>query len=76
MWECPDFFALDGKHVLLVSPQEMSAIGLEFHPGNANVCLIGTFDRTAKHLNRESVQAIDYGLDFYAPQTLLALDGR
>ena len=72
----PDFFALDGKHVLLVSPQEMSAIGLEFHPRNANVCLIGTFDRTAKHLNRESVQAIDYGLDFYAPQTLLALDGR
>ena len=26
MWECPDFFPLDGKHVLLVSPQEMAAI--------------------------------------------------
>ena len=25
---------------------------------------------------RESVQAIDYGLDFYAPQTLLSPDGR
>ena len=76
MWECPDFFLLDGKHVLLVSPQEMAAIGLEFHPGNANVCLIGTFDRHASHLNRERVQAIDYGLDFYAPQTLLTEDGR
>ena len=76
MWECPDFFPLDGKHVLLVSPQDMDAIGLEFHPGNANVCLIGNYDRKLHHLNRESVQAIDYGLDFYAPQTLLAQDGR
>ena len=76
MWECPDFFALDGKDVLLVSPQEMTAIGLEFHPGNANVCLIGTFDKKTHHLNREMVQAIDYGLDFYAPQTLLTEDGR
>ena len=76
MWECPDFFHLDGKDVLLVSPQEMAAIGLEFHPGNANVCLIGTFDSKTQHLNREAVQAIDYGLDFYAPQTLLTEDGR
>ena len=72
----PIFFSLDGKDVLLVSPQEMTAIGLEFHPGNANVCLIGEFDRTANHLNRKNVQAVDYGLDFYAPQTLLTEDGR
>ena len=76
MWECPDLFSLDGKDVLFVSPQEMAAIGLEFHPGNANVCLLGTVDRTTRHLNRDRVQAIDYGLDFYAPQTLLTQDGR
>ena len=76
MWECPDLFPLDGKDVLLVSPQEMAAIGLEFHPGNANVCLIGKLDPKLHHLNRENVQAIDYGLDFYAPQTLLTEDGR
>lgn len=76
MWECPDFFPLDGKHVLLTSPQEMSAVGLEFHPGNANICIIGTFDREQNHLMRENVQAIDYGLDFYAPQTLETEDGR
>lgn len=76
MWECPDFFSLDGKDMLVVSPQEMSSIGLEFHPGNANLCLIGHFDREANHLMRENVQAIDYGLDFYAPQTLQTEDGR
>lgn len=76
MWECPDFFPLDGKHVLVVSPQEMQAEGLEFHPGNGNLCLIGTYDRANYRLVRESVQTIDYGLDFYAPQTLLTMDGR
>ena len=76
MWECPDFFPLDGKHVLLTSPQEMTSIGLEFHPGNGTVCLIGEYDELTHHLLRESVQAIDYGIDFYAPQTLKSFDGR
>lgn len=76
MWECPDFFRLDEKDVLLTSPQEMTAIGLEFHPGNGTVCLIGTYDREKHHLMRERVQAIDYGVDFYAPQTLETPDGR
>ncbi len=76
MWECPDFFNLDGKDVLLISPQEMDSIGLEFHPGNANIAIIGRYDKENYHLDRESVQAIDYGLDFYAMQTIKTLDGR
>ena len=76
MWECPDLFPLDGKHVLLVSPQEMASMGLEFHPGNSTLCIIGDYDREAKHLLRDNIQAIDYGTDFYASQTVEALDGR
>ena len=76
MWECPDFFPLDGKDVLLVSPQEMTAIGFEFHPGNGTVCLIGRQNAETKELVRENVHAIDYGVDFYAPQTLKTEDGR
>ena len=76
MWECPDFFRLDGKQVLFVSPQEMSPIGLEFHAGNGTVCLIGSYDAENNQFTRESVQAIDYGIDFYAPQTLETPDGR
>ncbi|MDE6259839.1 MAG: glycoside hydrolase family 32 protein [Oscillospiraceae bacterium] len=76
MWECPDFFVLDGVHVLLTSPQEMSPIGLEFHAGNGTVCLIGDYDPAGKGFVRRYAQAIDYGLDFYAPQTLLTPDGR
>ena len=76
MWECPDLFPLDGKHVLLTSPQDMTSMGLEFHPGNSTLCIIGDFDRETKHLLRDNIQAIDYGTDFYATQTLEALDGR
>lgn len=34
------------------------------------------FNDRKDHLLRDNVQAIDYGLDFYAPQTLETYDGR
>jgi beta-fructofuranosidase len=76
MWECPDFFPLDGKQVLLVSPMEMIPIGLEFHAGHGTVALIGSYDRESHKFQREQVQAIDYGIDFYATQTMETPDGR
>ena len=76
MWECPDFFELDGGAVLIVSPQEMRAQGLTFHNGNDVICLQGSYDRRTHAFTRESVSAVDYGLDFYAPQTLKTPDGR
>lgn len=76
MWECPDFFALDGKQVLLCSPQDMLPEGFEFRNGNGTLCLIGKLDESKKHFTYEHSQCIDYGIDFYAPQTALAPDGR
>ena len=69
MWECPDFFFLGDKAVLLTSPQDMESEGLEFHSGNGTLCIIGNCSKEDFILHREKVQAIDYGLDFYAPQT-------
>lgn len=74
MWECPDFFPLDGHHVIVVSPQEMQARELEFHNGDNTMAIIGTMENGT--FRREAVQAIDHGLDFYAPQTLCTEDGR
>lgn len=76
MWECPDFFELDGKWVLLTSPQDMLPQGFEYHNGNGTLCLIGSYDETQEHFTEERDQAIDYGIDFYAPQTILTEDGR
>ena len=75
MWECPDFFELDGKHVLLVSPQDMLPEGFEYHNGNGTLALIGHLAEDGS-LCEEANQSIDYGIDFYAPQTVLTPDGR
>lgn len=76
MWECPDFFELNGKHVLIVSPMDMKADGKEFHNGNQSVAMIGNYNRQKHQLSEEQVVSLDYGTDFYAPQTMQAEDGR
>ena len=76
MWECPDFFKLDGKWILLTSPQDMLAEGLEYDNGNGTLCMIGNLDEKTNTFKEESNQSIDYGIDFYAPQTVLTSDGR
>ncbi len=76
MWECPDLFSLDGKDVLLVSPQDMLPEGHEFYSGNGTLCIVGHLDEETGELVEETLASIDHGTDFYATQTLLAPDGR
>lgn len=76
MWECPDFFELDGKWVFLTSPMDMFPKGFEYHNGNGTLCLIGEYDEQTQTFTEQYDQAIDYGIDFYASQTLLVPDGR
>ena len=75
MWECPDFFSLDGQSILLVSPQELEAPGPEFHNGQEVLCILGGLDGGGRFI-RQSISPVDQGLDFYAPQTALLPDGR
>ena len=76
MWECPDLFELDGKAVLIVSPMEMEAEGLEYPNGHGVVCQIGTYDDETGTFTCEHAQTVDYGVDFYAPQSTQTPDGR
>ena len=76
MWECPDFFELDGKGVLLTSPQDMLPQGFEYHNGNGTLCLIGEYDEETDTFREENNQAIDYGIDFFFFFTVLTPDGR
>lgn len=84
MWECPDFFRLDGTDVIIVSPQEMKADEARgFHDGNNSVYMTGTLSRTSFRFARDirtengfTAAQIDGGIDFYAPQTALSPDGR
>ena len=76
MWECPDLFELDGRHVLLVSPMGMRTSGgyaqPEFHAG----AFVGSFDYATHRLTHEPYAEMDYGHDFYAVQTMHTPDGR
>ncbi len=63
MWECPDFFTLDGKYVLLTSPQDMLPKGFEYHNGNGTLCLIGDLEKETGKFVEEANQSIDYGID-------------
>ena len=76
MWECPDYFKLNDKDIMIISPMEMEPVDYEFHGGHGVIAFVGKADLEKGQFERESVQAIDYGLDFYAPQSLETADGR
>ena len=76
MWECPDLFSLDGTDILLFSTQQSSGTDPEFHPGHGAVCMYGRYEKENNRFAPEGAQTIDWGVDFYAPQTVLLPDGR
>lgn len=76
MWECPDFFNIDGEDILIISPMEVRANKKGFQNGHNSLYLTGKFNKDSKRLERKEANLIDGGLDFYAPQTLETEDGR
>lgn len=75
IWECPDYFPLGDKKVLIVSPQEVEGYGEDVYPGFNNFFLVGEGEEFLD-FNRKTVQPIDFGTDFYAAQTIETEDER
>ena len=67
-------FSIGDTDLIVTSPQDMCGLGMEFHSGNCTLALLGRLEDGKYY--RDNVQAVDYGLDFYAPQTLETPDGR
>ena len=76
MWECPDFFHLDGADFLIVCPMSLCSRSLEYLNGNTVIGFKGKLDEQTLQFTSQEVMPLDYGLDFYAPQTLLTPDHR
>lgn len=76
MWECPDFFELGGKHVLLFSPQGIAAEGEKYQNLFQTGYIVGDFNYDTLEFSRGEFTELDYGHDFYAVQTLLDDQGR
>ncbi|WP_188250854.1 glycoside hydrolase family 32 protein [Pseudomonas sp. PSB1] len=75
MWECPDLFRLDGRDVLLYSPQGMRPEGYERLNKYQTGYRVGQLDGQW-HFSGGPFIELDNGHDFYAAQTLVAADGR
>ncbi|NCU17524.1 glycoside hydrolase family 32 protein [Pallidibacillus pasinlerensis] len=77
MWECPDYFELDGKGVLIFSPQGLEPKGDEFQNIYQSGYLLGnTLDLKTKVFEHGKFVELDRGFDFYAPQTTIDHKGR
>lgn len=71
MWECPDLFHLDGKDVLIMSPIQIKKKEHEYHNISSTMACIGTMDWASGQLAVETFHEMDFGMDYYAPQSLL-----
>jgi beta-fructofuranosidase len=75
MWECPDYFELNGQGFLMFGPQGINAEFASNTVPHHNRIAFAEFDESNR-LHLANPQVIDYGFDFYAPQTLVTPDGR
>ena len=68
MPECPNFFELDGKWVLIFAPLELE--------DRKAMYLVGDFDYEVGKFYPQTVGEVDWGLDYYAPQVFQDDSGR
>ena len=76
MWECPDFFRCGDHHWLMFSPQGMTPGGYRFRNRFQSGVLPGHWQPGAAFALSGAFEELDHGHDFYAPQSLVAEDGR
>jgi beta-fructofuranosidase len=76
MWECPDFFELGGKYILMVSPQGIEPEGDLYQNLHQTGYFVGNFDYASIRFDYGSFTELDHGHDFYAVQTFQDDSGR
>ncbi|WP_408009095.1 glycoside hydrolase family 32 protein [Pseudalkalibacillus sp. A8] len=69
MWECPDLFPLGKEHALILSP-------MYGEKNEKPIIIFGEMDYNVAKFYQERSMLLDYGHDFYAPQTLKDDKGR
>lgn len=74
MWECPDYFEINERHFLSLSPQGLPCYDTRFQ----NLFQSGYFELKGDIENGFLLEFSewDYGFDFYAPQSFEVPDGR
>lgn len=70
VFECPDFFRIGDKDVILTSPIEMPRQGYRYNNISSAIYFVGEMNFETGAFTVEYYDEIDGGFDFYAPQTL------
>lgn len=76
VWECPDYFEVDGQEYLIVSPMRYQKEDNDFVNINSNIFVTGHVDWDKKVFVADSFKEIDHGHDFYAAQTTEGPEGE
>jgi beta-fructofuranosidase len=76
MWECPDYFNLDGFDLLLFCPQGVEPEGEKFRNIYQSGYIMGQYDIENLDMNHGDFHELDHGFDFYAPQTFTDASGN
>ncbi len=74
MWECPDVFKLDNQWFMIYSPENIDEAPKPV--SNAVFMPIDFDEETCTIHNHKDYTYLDYGLDFYAPQTFMSKDNE
>ncbi len=75
MWECPDYFSLNGQGFMVFCPQGSKSASQYHTIVHHNGIVKAQLDGKGKILLSD-FQHLDHGFDFYAPQSLETPDGR
>lgn len=76
MWECPDLFELNGRDVLLVSPQGLEPRGMLYQNVYQSGYYLGELNYKNGKFSSGQFLELDRGFEFYAPQTTKDNKGR
>lgn len=76
IYECPDFFELDGRDVVFACPQGYATADWRYENMESSIYMVGTLNAEKGTFQTLYEDEIDGGFDFYAPQTLHSSDGR
>ncbi|HFI0156452.1 TPA: glycoside hydrolase family 32 protein [Streptococcus suis] len=76
VWECPDYFEVDGQEYLIISPMRYQKDENDFININSNIFVTGHVDWDKKVFVADSFKEIDHGHDFYAAQTTQGPEGE
>ncbi|WP_319371657.1 sucrose-6-phosphate hydrolase [uncultured Ilyobacter sp.] len=76
MWECPDYFEINGEGVFIFSPQGIDAENDKYNNIYQSGYVLGKLDPKTVNLRHGEFSELDRGFDFYAPQTMIDKNGR